>query len=296
MSGIEKLVDTHCHPTDSDNVNLSEHTRKMHAVCAMSTHIEDQDKVRELYKGYPDKVIPYYGYHPWWSHLFTFEENISKEEHYESILLDGKKDDIKREQLSGLLDTLPTPILFQNLLIDIEERLQDNPRAQVGEVGIDRVFRVKGEDGKLTILQPSIEHQKRVAVAQVKLAKKYNRLVSMHSVSATQGSLDIIRAADYQRIVLHSCGIGHNAITAARKEFPDIYFGFSKAINARSMSLLEDSISVTPLNRILTESDFYDEAHFPVQVGEMVDIIARIKDESRDFIVNKVKTNFDELF
>lgn len=61
MSGIEKLVDTHCHPTDSDNVNLSEHTRRMHALCAMSTHIEDQDKVRELYRGYPDKVIPYYG-------------------------------------------------------------------------------------------------------------------------------------------------------------------------------------------------------------------------------------------
>ncbi|TIB36491.1 hypothetical protein E3P84_00909 [Wallemia ichthyophaga] len=148
----------------------------MYAICAMSTHIEDQIKVEELHGVHPDVVRPYYGFHPWWSHIYTFTEGIGKKEHYEALFLDGKKEDIKLQQIDALLDALPSPIHFQILLDDVERRLQRNARAQVGEVGIDKVFRVKGKDGKLTLLQTSIEHQKRVAVEQIKLAKKYNRV------------------------------------------------------------------------------------------------------------------------
>lgn len=61
MVDIGNLVDTHCHPTDRGAGSLSERTASMHAVCAMSTHIEDQDKVEELHKLHPDVVRPYYG-------------------------------------------------------------------------------------------------------------------------------------------------------------------------------------------------------------------------------------------
>ena len=55
------LVDTHCHPTDSGSVALSEETAAMHAVCAMSTHAEDQGMVEGLHMAHPSTVIPYYG-------------------------------------------------------------------------------------------------------------------------------------------------------------------------------------------------------------------------------------------
>lgn len=58
---IGMLVDTHCHPTDSSVVNLSKSTASMYAICAMSTHIEDQIKVEELHGVHPDIVRPYYG-------------------------------------------------------------------------------------------------------------------------------------------------------------------------------------------------------------------------------------------
>lgn len=200
------------------------------------------------------------------------------------------------QQIDALLDALPSPIHFQILLDDVERRLQRNARAQVGEVGIDKVFRVKGKDGKLTLLQTSIEHQKRVAVEQIKLAKKYNRVVSMHSVSATQGSMDIIRDAAYQKIVLHSCGIGKNGIDYCQRQFPGVHIGFSTAINTRSMKVLEDSIAVTRLDRILSESDLPVETEYANAVESIVEIIARVKNKSRSEIVHYIKSNFDKLF
>lgn len=220
---------------------------------------------------------------------------MGKREHYEALFLDGKKEDLKRQQLYGLLDALPSPIPFQSLLDDVERRLQGNSRAQVGEVGIDKVFRIKGVNGRLTLLQTSIEHQKRVAVEQVRLAKKYDRVVSMHSVSATQGSMDIIRDAGYQKAVLHSCGMGHNAITYCLQQFPGVHFGFSTAINSRSMKALEDSIAVTRLDRILSESDLPVESEYAKAVESIVEIIARVKNKSNGAIVDQIKTNFDKL-
>ncbi|TIA88279.1 hypothetical protein E3P99_02707 [Wallemia hederae] len=289
------LVDTHCHPTDSGSVALSEETAAMHAVCAMSTHAQDQRMVEELHTAHPSTVIPYYGYHPWWSHMYSFSDGADKREHYASVLLDGKKEDVKRQQLEELLPSLPSPIPFQRLLDDVERRLLHNPRAQVGEVGIDKVFRVKGANGTLSLLQTSVEHQKRVAVAQVRLAKKFGRAVSMHSVSATQACMDVIRDSEYQKIALHSCGIGHNAITYCVNNFPDVHYGFSVAINARSLQTLHESIAVTPSNRILSESDLPREKEYRGSINNCLEIMASVKQCTVQEMAQTIQTNFDKF-
>ncbi|KIW96130.1 uncharacterized protein Z519_03197 [Cladophialophora bantiana CBS 173.52] len=213
------VFDAHCHPTDimasiKDIANM-----KARVLTVMATRSQDQDMVRDTARQYPLKgstwksrdessryVVPAFGWHPWFSHQIydDVKEDIHPDQvdHYKTVLTPTPDDD-------EFLKALPAPRSLRQFLQDLEERLAEFPYALVGEVGLDRSFRLpqgpsamtgdiknktcgsdedytpgSREGRPLSPYRVSIDHQKVVVRAQFELAAKLQRPLSVHSVQA----------------------------------------------------------------------------------------------------------------
>ncbi|KIX05725.1 uncharacterized protein Z518_03697 [Rhinocladiella mackenziei CBS 650.93] len=210
------VFDAHCHPTDIMASVKDIATMQARGLTIMSTRSQDQDMVENVARMYPidskqdfseetsAKVIPAFGWHPWFSHQMydDRETNIQPDpvEHYRSVLIPTPDD-------PEFLKTLPDPRSLSRFLEDTESKLREFPFALVGEVGLDRSFRLPqgpstatkdmadktggpdeeytpgSREGKpLTPYRVNMNHQKLILRAQLDLAARLGRPVSVHSV------------------------------------------------------------------------------------------------------------------
>ncbi|EQL35096.1 hypothetical protein BDFG_03085 [Blastomyces dermatitidis ATCC 26199] len=195
---------------------------KTAALTVMATRGQDQDLVAQLALRYSPaensadqnlRIIPCFGWHPWFSHQIIDDVNmeirngtiISKEEHYKNVLTPSVKDE-------NLLHGLPEPFPLSKLVSETRARLEQHPHALVGEIGLDRSFRIpnawfpheiENRDTSLTpgtregrTLSPhrvTLTHQKAILRAQLKLAGEMQRPVSVHSVQAHGAFFDLLQ-------------------------------------------------------------------------------------------------------
>jgi Tat protein secretion system quality control protein TatD with DNase activity len=280
-----RLNDAHCHPTDVPSSVSRIDPSRGGSLCAMSTRPNDQDLVSSFSNDNTDTVIPFFGYHPWFAHLFSVDEN-----HYRSILKPTPPDDF--------VSHLPKPTLWEEILFDLRKRLESNPSAHVGEIGMDKSFRLPTHsDGKqdilarkdLSLYRTSTEHQLRIFTDQLKLAGEFERAVSVHSVQChgliftalqslwkgnekgkkSRGRLEkesnITTEAGIMtfppRVCIHSASLPLDTLKQyLQPSVPSkVYFSFSTVINARYGQKLLDLISAVPDDRILIESDWHCE-------------------------------------
>lgn len=150
-------------------------------------------------------MIPAFGWHPWFSHQMFDEveydgvSSLTPEQkiaHYQSVLTP------KSEDRNALL-ALPDPRPFGHFLAQTRDYLTRYPLALIGEVGLDRSFRIPeswlpgqaderddsltpgGREGrKLSPYKVSLDHQRKVLFAQLRLAGEMQRAVSVHGVAA----------------------------------------------------------------------------------------------------------------
>ncbi|KAI9891453.1 MAG: hypothetical protein M1814_002772 [Vezdaea aestivalis] len=214
------VCDAHCHPTDvmSSTVDglLAMKTR---ILTIMATRTEDQELVasvasrlsvpkadvfssRGQLSHSSARIIPSFGWHPWFSHLLyddrsSASEFVSKEDHYKQVLKQSPAAD------SSFLSALPDPLPLSGFLTSLRGNLERFPHALVGELGLDKVFalplpwsveQLEGRDMMLTPggretrgLSPyhvRPEHQKAILQAQLNVAGEMQRSVSVHGVQA----------------------------------------------------------------------------------------------------------------
>ena len=125
--------------------------------------------------------------------LLADEQKVA---HYQSVLTPRSDD-------RAFLLSLPNPRPFGHFLGQTREYLKRHQLALIGEVGLDRSFRIPeawlpehleerndgltpgGREGrKLSSYRVSMEHQRKVLLAQLRLAGELQRAVSCHGVQA----------------------------------------------------------------------------------------------------------------
>lgn len=211
------VFDAHCHPTDTISSIDVIPTMKARGLVIMASRAQDQEivakfadacgvrslAVSDLLEVGTTKVVPSFGWHPWFSHqiyddsLFPSTDSpngTSKLDHYKSVIVPSP-DDLE------FLSRLPNPRSLSVYIAETRSYLIKYPFALVGEIGIDRTFRIPqpdapsashsegltpgGRDGKrLTPYRVDMDHQRKIFKAQLKLAGELSRPVSVHGVGA----------------------------------------------------------------------------------------------------------------
>ena len=103
----------------------------------------------------------------------------------------------------------------------VRSNLVEHPTAMLGEVGLDRSFRISYQSipspppRRLSSFITPIQHQLAILEAQIGLAVELKRHISMHSVAAQQITIDLLSRMKERHeaawraisIDLHSCGL-----------------------------------------------------------------------------------------
>jgi Tat protein secretion system quality control protein TatD with DNase activity len=230
------VYDAHCHPTDTMSRLASIPQMKARALTVMATRSEDQSLVASaaLKHGIKsssdpakwsrdERIIPCFGWHPWFAHQLYFDTDdaysnsnsnsnqdhtprpltgaADKISHYTHTLTPSHNPPTQEDQETYL--SLPSPLPISTLLSQLRSSLLAHPYALVGEIGLDRSFRIPvpwdsatisardsgltpgGREGRrLTAFRCAPAHQRRVLAAQLELAAELGRAVSVHGVQA----------------------------------------------------------------------------------------------------------------
>ncbi|KAL1971919.1 hypothetical protein VTN31DRAFT_2007 [Thermomyces dupontii] len=212
------VFDAHCHPTDNMPSTSTIRDMKARTLTIMATRAEDQDLVGQVAATYgPERIVPCFGWHPWFAHQISPGERPveDKTAHYRSVLqgsLSSSGNQDHREEDVVFFRTLPEPKPLGELLSDLRTRLVAHPTALVGEIGLDRAFRLpmpwsedelrerdpsitpgSREARRLSPFRVSVEHQKSLLKAQLQLAGELRRPVSLHSVQGHGLVLEVLR-------------------------------------------------------------------------------------------------------
>ncbi|KAL7802509.1 hypothetical protein V8C44DRAFT_281916 [Trichoderma aethiopicum] len=248
--------DAHCHPTDtmSSLSPSSVAALRTRVLTIMATRSQDQQLVADVAAEHglkdadsdsaPDsakdcKVVPAFGWHPWFSYQLyddtvpnptynpkpSSTDDASAEEdakiaHYQAVLSPTPED-------RSFLSSLPTPTPLSSLISSTREYLTRFPLALVGEVGLDKGFRLPqqrppdddfsrdesitpgGREGRLlSPFRVQMQHQQAVLQAQLRLAGEMGRAVSVHGVQAHGVLYDTVAA----------CWKGHEKKVLSRRD------------------------------------------------------------------------------
>lgn len=211
------VFDAHCHPTDTMATMLAVPKMKAKALTVMATRSQDQELVAQVADTYGLKssntiqktqnecIVPCFGWHPWFS--YQLYDDRDKDEpgsnmeafqiqHYETVLLPKPED-------TSFLKALPPPRSLKGFLQQTKDYLEKYPLALVGEIGLDKQFRLPaegreatkrtddseatpgGREGRrLSPYRVQMDHQRTILKAQLNLAGEMNRAVSIHGVQA----------------------------------------------------------------------------------------------------------------
>lgn len=231
------VFDAHCHLAERPGSVTQLTTMKTKALAVMATRGEDQHLVAHMAKSNGIKtrddlspggscvIIASYGRHPWFSHslyddtvakpTFCYQEGedleVAKEQHYKAILQPPPQD-------PAFWRDLPTPEPLSQFMAATKAHLQADSCAMVGEIGLDKPFRLamQWEDLSLKDRDPErttggrqgrplspyhiqMDHQKTVLLAHLRLAGELDRAVSAHGVQVHGALYDL----------LSSCWKGH---------------------------------------------------------------------------------------
>ncbi|KAL5495101.1 SCN1 [Sanghuangporus weigelae] len=324
---LKHVVDVHCHPTDSE-IPISVVDELPITICAMATRYEDQVLVADLARAHPDRVIPSFGFHPWFTHWISIKPGPppSKEEHYRTVFLGSPEESTdvyaakskEREILEEMLPSLPDPLSLEDCINSLRQNFRAFPQALLGEVGIDRSARVpldyRSAQRKLSPFMVPFDHQLIILETQLAVAVEMRRNVSMHSVKSQKATLDLLEHMKNKcgsswtdiSIDLHSCGLSSETWRDIEKSNPNIYLSLSTAINGRSPNHRRLIASASP-DRLLAESDIHDLIQCTERTWDMVLNIAEVKgwnveeqwedtlDETEWGVVRRLEHNFQRF-
>lgn len=189
------LFDTHCHlnfkrfDKNVDEVINSARAVGVTHITIPGTDIVSSQKAIDIAQKH-DSIYAAVGIHP--HHVYELL----------SVILNKSEGSLAHASLNKLRDS-------SAVLREIEELLQNDKVVAIGEIGLDRHIYEKTKYGEYHVDENFITLQKEFFIAQLALAKKYQKSVIVHNREAKQDLLPILRehwdSFFEHRMVLHCC-------------------------------------------------------------------------------------------
>lgn len=274
------IHDCHCHlgvaAAPGDAARLAEAIRAESAargplsLHVMSTNHLDLAVLEELIASDRGRsVVPYFGIHPWYSHLFCTAEHVDKAQHYAACLSPAPD--------AQLLAALPPPMFVGHHMEWVRRLARQcagaGARFGIGEIGLDKLFRVPRSgfygnptaSGEAPLLgsRVTMAHQQQILAAQLQVALELAVPVSLHCVKAHGALFDAVTQGygSISTVVLHSySGSVDQArawVARLRARRQRLAFSFSHAINgaAARRATLQQVVALLDDTQVVVESD-----------------------------------------
>jgi len=174
-------------------------------------------------------------------------------------------------------------------LAQIRTRLLTDPRAQIGEIGLDRALIRRSEAA-------SIEAQLAALNAQLALAAELDRVATIHCVQAHGLLLDTLHnAPKLPRLLLHS----YSGSAQMIRDFAALgaYFSFGASVLDPRRERLLNALRATPPERLLVETDTPAGLSYATNTLEQNHwALASLLGQPVEQLTARVAANFQRLF
>lgn len=200
----------------------------------------------------------------------------------------------KYDNIYGTIGIHPTEYdsMNEEELKFIEENLNNKKIVGVGEIGLDYYW---DADHK--------EIQKEYFIKQIQIAKKYNKVIVIHSREACQDTYDILKEyTSNNKIVLHC----YSYTKEMAKEFKKlgVKFGIGGVLTFKNANKLKETVEILDMEHILLETDspylspepFRGKTNEPKNIELVAKKIAEIKDLKYEEVLLKTTENATQLF
>ena len=303
------LVDAHCHYYKSIRTDKIE----TEPVISLYNSVVFNDDTTEIFECTNKEDTSHVvkkglGIHPWYSHLYTLTPNITKLEHYRSVLQwkgpgrQSREFNVMEDELNQLIKGLPDPILLTN---DNDFPLPSNVDF-IGEVGLDKTFRIPwgnsyGDDlntPRFSNFTTKLQHQLNILGWWLKQASRRSLSVSLHSVKYYDQLLNLCK----QSILLNPCcnimlhGFQGSLDTLKRwiRIFSSdrVYVSFNPQLNMKEKyGVLLSYLDVLETDHVFVETDsfvFNEHTYRSIQIATKI-IQEHSSNGSIDFESNVLK-------
>ncbi len=188
------------------------------------------------------------------------------------------------------VDAVKTPEKeFSQNLKWIEENLKNKKVIGIGEIGLDYHW-FQNPD--------SIKIQKNTFISQLKLSKKHNLPVIIHSRKAELDALEIMEQQKIKRAVMH-CFAGKKP---ALKKALDLNYYISISTNILFSKDIKKIARDTPLDKIIIETDSpylspeKGKLNYPWNTELVLNKISQIKKTPPEEILTQIKQNIENIY
>ena len=152
--------------------------------------------------------------------------------------------------------------------------------------------------------EPNLELQKELFDKQMKLARKYNLPVVIHSRDDFESTYEILENYKDLKIYIHCRWYWPQEIAKVQNNFPNLWIGFCGNVTYPSAQNLRDSLKMVDLDKLLIETDapylpvkqFRGQKNTPAMITHLYDFISDFLWIERLELEKVVEENFDNLY
>lgn len=181
-----------------------------------------------------------------------------------------------------------------HILKNLNDREKNKKIVAIGEIGLDYYYSKSPHD-----------EQKRAFEEQLQMAVDHNLPVVIHSRDADEDTISVLKnfgSALKRKGVIHSFTSGLELAHFALDE--NFYLGFNGIITFKNAENVRDALKITPLERILLETDspfltpdpYRGAENAPYYLPFIAEKIAEVKGVSLDLILIHAYQNSIDLF